>query len=216
MRRTVMFAILAAVLMAAVPLSMTDGGSDAGYAQSDSITVSPSISDISLEAGGSIDLYLDIHNKLDRTDTDPNTLVIYVMMVPQDHIDATYPDGQRIEIGGQEIGSCKVHLHVDEYSPEDSYSISFTITINDPDRGYPIRADASDTFSITVHSKYSSADYYNKFFGVWDNNMPAPLDGAWFPALITFLTVLLAAIAVIIYVIPAVNRIFSKKGDDEK
>lgn len=187
-------------------ISEDSSATDRHLAQSDDISVSPSMSDIELRAGETVKVYLDIHNLFPKgSDDDPNTLIVYVHYTGKDSdINVTFPNGYRVEVDGEELGYCEVDIEVWKYARSTEHEISFDIYINDPDRGFPIRADASDTVRISVHSDLSSENYYNKIMGIWDNNLPSPLDGPLFTTIISFAIWLLIAIVIAYFLIPIV------------
>lgn len=213
-RRIRVLTLVAAVLLSASMLPLLAGPSDAAdthLAQPDSISVSPSVTEASLSAGESMRIYLDIRNELDFEEGRPHTLVVYIQYTEESSdIRIDFPNGNRVQIDGREIGYCEMVISVWEYATTTEHEISFDIWINDPDRGYPIRADASDMMSISVHSELSSGDSYNKILGYWPNPFPAPFDGSIVSAAISFMAWIAAAIVTAYFVLPYAIGSFRK------
>lgn len=200
----VVLVISASALLMVAPFA---SATDRQFAQSDDISVSPSRSDIALKAGESTMVYLDIHNLLPKgSSDDPNTLVVYIYYDGSDtDIKVTFPQGNRVEIEGEELSHCEINVEVWRYARSTEHEVSFDIYINDPDRGFPIKADASDTVRISVHSDLSSENYFNKIMGLWENNLPAPFNEPWFTALFSFMIWILIAIIVAYGVLPLIT-----------
>lgn len=188
--------------------------SDEGYlAQAGDVSVSPSVTDISINAGESVTMFLDIKNKL----TDPDkTLIVYVYHddSKSEHIEVSFPEGNRIEVKPGAVDSCKVLITVSDFADTDNYNLSFDIMINDPDRGSPIRAEASDIFTISVKSNISGDGFKNKFLGIWENNLPGVLGTSAFAAAVTLVMVLCIAYIIGLWLIPRLERTF--RGGDSR
>lgn len=72
-------------------------------------------------------------------------------------------------------------------------------------------------FTVSVSSALASDGEYGRFFGIIPNTLDAPLDGAWFPALVTFLVLTLVTVAVSELVIPLFARLIGdRKTREEK
>lgn len=212
--------LMAAVLLTASILPILSVPSDADtthLAQPDSISVSPSCTEASLTAGGSQRIYLDIRNELSFEENKPHTLVVYVEYTEKNSdISIDFPNGNRVQIDGREIGYCEMVVSVWEYATTTEHEITFDIWINDPDRGYPIRADASDMFSISVHSPLSSGDNYNKILGFLPNPFPAPFNTSIVAAGISLMVWIAAAIIIAYFIVPYTIKIFKKAKDKEE
>ena len=180
------------------------------YAQADDISISPSINRIDIVAGDSAPLYLDIKNTLkDRS------LVVYVYPDVSDEISISFPEGQRIVLGPEELGYSSMMITVDKYAEEKDYEISFRIMINDPERGSVIESNASSILSVYVTSEIISDNYQNRFFGYFENNLPSIFGESWFPALITLIAFVCVAYLIGMRLIPYIIRRFFKEGGDE-
>lgn len=182
-------------------------------AQADDVRVSPSVDHISIKAGQSTTIYLDAHNMLTQTDTDPNTLAVYFNFKDTDDISVDFPNGSRVQIDGGEIGYCEVKIHVNKYATSTEHIMTFDITINDPDRGSPIKAFDSDLISISVYSELSAGESYNKILGMWTNPLPAPLNDPLFTTVISLLVWISVAIIVAYFIIPFLYKYYENMKD---
>jgi hypothetical protein len=180
------------------------------YAQADDISISPSINHLDIIAGDSAPLYLDIKNTLND-----RSLVVYVYPNVGDEIGISFPDGQRIVLGPEQLGYCSMMISVDKYAEERDYEISFRIMINDPERESVIEANASSVLSVSVTSDIISDDYYNRFFGYFENNFPSIFGESWFSALITMIAFVAVAYLIGLKLVPYVINRFFREGKDE-
>lgn len=218
-RSSKLMVILTVVLAVSLlmPLAMCQtSDADVRYAQPDDIAVSPSLSSMVVDAGDSKTIYLDIHNKMSYSEEDPNILVVYVYFNNIDDVNVSFPDGNRTEIKGQDIGSCKVVVSVDKYASAVNHKLSFTILINDPDRGSSIRAEASDLVKIEVHSNFSAGDNYNKIMGIWDNPLPEPFNSPLMTTILSFLMWVAIAIIVAYFLLPFLYDVAKKAREKAK
>ena len=200
MKRGIVFfavALLFATAFAGVFLSDSTDATDEIYAQPNDIRVSPSMNNLRLDAGDSVKIYLDIVNNFERD------LVVYIYYTDKDpDIEIDFPNGHRIEIEEGRVGYCEMDITVGKYARSTDHALSFEITINDPLRGSPIRADASNSLMITVSSKLSSGEQYNKILGFIDNHLPAPFNTSLVSAIITLFVWILVAITIAYLVLP--------------
>ncbi len=180
------------------------------YAQADDISISPSINHLDIVAGDSAPLYLDIKNKLND-----RSLVVYVYPNVGDEIGISFPEGQRIVLGPDQLGYCSMMITVDKYAEERDYEISFRIMINDPERGSVIEANASSVLSVSVTSDIISDDSYNRFFGYFENNLPSFFGESWFSALITMIAFVAAAYLIGLKLVPYIINRYFREGKDE-
>ena len=190
--------VLAASIFAAIPFSSS--GETVELAQPDDISVSPSMNNLSLKAGDSITIYLDIFNKFSRE------VVVYVYYDDDQDGDITvgFPNGHRISIKGESMGYCELDISVDRYARSTDHALSFNIKINDPLREHTIEADASHSLMITVSSELSAGEQYNKILGMIDNHLPAPLNSPLATTIITLLIWVLVAVIVAYFILPVV------------
>lgn len=182
---------------------------DVKYAQPDDISVSPSLSNITLNAGDSVKVHLDIYNEFERS------IVVYVYYLNGDKdITVDFPEGHRIQLEPKETKDCVLNITVNKYARSTDHDISFNISINDPERGKPIEADASHSLMISVTSELSAGKQYNKIMGVIDNNLPAPLDSPLATTLITIAIWILIAVAVAYGIVPLLTNAGKKVMDE--
>lgn len=205
------------VMSLAIPamIALCDTEDSAGdsieYAGPYDISVSASLSDISLKAGDSVKVYLDIRNTFTRE------LVVYVYYNGSDpDLDVSFPNGHRIEVDAGKIQPCEIDITVWKYARSTDHTISFDIRINDPERGNTIEAAASDMFVISVTSDLSAGKSYNKIMGVVDNNLPAPFNGSWFSAIVSLAIWILIAGAVAYIAVPLVQQAIVDAKKEEK
>jgi|GEM_PF-2764570 len=209
-RGIVLFAValLFATAFAGVFLSDSVDASDEKYAQPNDISVSPSMNNLQLNAGDTVKIYLDIVNNFDRE------LVVYVYYTNSDpDIVVNFPNGHRVQLDKGEIKECEMDITIGKYAKSTDHALSFDITINDPKRGFPIPAEASNSLMITVSSELSSGEQYNKILGFIDNRLPAPLNGSIVSAAITLFVWIFIAIVVAYFILPAAISTGKKAGE---
>ena len=209
-RRITLFAvaILVATVFAGVCMSDSADAADDVLAQPNDISVSPSMNNLQLNAGDTVKIYLDIVNNFERN------LVVYIYYNNTDpDITVDFPNGHRVQLDKDEIKECEMDITVGKYAKSTDHALSFDITINDPKRGFPIPAEASNSLMITVSSKLSSGEQYNKILGFIDNHLPAPFNGPIVSAAITLLIWILVAIIVAYFILPAAISTGKKAGE---
>lgn len=169
--------------MAVCDLSDGDYDYDDYLAQASDIAVSPSRSSVMMKAGDTTTIFLDVQNTLERT------LVVYVeCAVEFDDLAVTFPkDDGRLVVEGKEVEGCPVTLTASKFSNTYNHSLKFKITLNDPKRGSSIEAESNDIINVYIDPLTYGDNYYNKFFGLLDNNFDGPLGHSWFPALVTIM-----------------------------
>lgn len=81
--------------------------------------------------------------------------------------------------------------------------------------------DEADTFTkevyieVSVTSVYTSGSAYNKFFGLFDNDLPSPLNTPYATAAITLVLWIIATIVMCELIIPLLARLVGAKKDAE-
>lgn len=190
---------------AAVCMMPSASADDPHYALDDDIAVSPSASNITVATGESFTIFLDVKNNF------TNNLRVYVYggQVSK-FITLEFPEGHDLTVKPDEIESIPVTIIVDRYADAGDYSVSFDISINDPDRGKPISATASNIVSIDVHSTTNGTEMYNRFLGLWDNKLDEPLDGSWFPAVLSFIFIIAGGYLVSFVVYPYIKGLIKR------
>lgn len=181
------------LLLLALPLALPAADA-AQYAQPQDISVSPSISQVTIKAGESVPIWLDVHNKLVSDDNDPRTLMVYFNVKNLDGFTVRFPDDiNYVKVDGGSIDRCKVIVTADDFARSRQTTLSFDVVINDPDRGSPIHSTADDIVRISIESVYDSERFYGKFFGLIDNNLPSILGSSYFSAVVTAMMVYVLA-----------------------
>lgn len=184
-----------------------DSQADKYLAQDKDVTISASTSKVRLVAGDTMSLYLDIKNTIDK----PLVVYVYAEDLPQGvHVD--FPNGQRVQLDGHELGYCSLVIHLDNYIDISNYDLSFKIMLNDPDRGFAIESMASNLVNIQVLSNVAGSENYNKFFGIFENNLPSVFGEAWFAAVVTLIDFFAVAYLLGFQLIPHLAKRFSKEG----
>ncbi|MCQ2084585.1 MAG: mechanosensitive ion channel [archaeon] len=109
--------------------------------------------------------------------------------------------------------SLKMEMSADKYAHQGDYTLTVkfgvdSLTSTDYEEGVI-------TMPISVSSNLSASEQYNRFMGIWDNNLPAPFDDAWFAALITGLVWIIIGYFVRLFAVPIVMGIIMKKDDED-
>ncbi|MDO5853661.1 MAG: mechanosensitive ion channel family protein, partial [Thermoplasmata archaeon] len=106
---------------------------------------------------------------------------------------------------GESVSTITLTITSDSYADtgEDlgTLTISLTNTNDTTDsltKTYPV--------TVNVTSVYTSGDAYNKFFGIFPNNLGSPFDSKWFTAAVTMILWIIATIIVSELIIPLFTR----------
>ncbi len=71
-------------------------------------------------------------------------------------------------------------------------------------------------FNINIESIYDTSSTYNKFFGIFENNLPAPFDGPWVPCIVSIIVwIIIAQLAVMVIAPRLAKRLDKHTTDDD-
>lgn len=129
------------------------------------------------------------------------------------HIDISVTPGD-LEIKPHEYASVTLSVVAGKYTSQGNYMAAVSFHVRD---GSNPASEESGTqeFSLVVDSDLSSGSQYNKFMGIWANEMPEPFNTAWFSALITGLIWILIGTIARLIAVPVIMRIIMKKDDPD-
>lgn len=99
----------------------------------------------------------------------------------------------------------------EKYAHQSSYTITLTFTVQNSE----ITEQGTATLALDVHSNLTS-DKYNKFLGIFVNDLDGILGEVWFTALVSFFCMLAIGYAVMFVAVPVCSRIVMKKDDPER
>lgn len=115
------------------------------------------------------------------------------------------------------IATVSVTFHADSYADTESHTGIVRITANDIYSEDQSTVSKDTEVTVNVNSVYSSSGSYNKFFGVFENNLGSPLDKPWFTALVTLILWMVATVIVSELIIPIFTHLFgNRKTPEEK
>ncbi len=219
--KAAVLAVIAMLAVVAVPLSLADDG-DAITENGVEVTIrggSDSI-DMSIDGGATKTTVIYITNttseSLDFTVPsihNGHATIASVVKVGGEVSSMVYPAGDG---DGRDIAVVTVTVHTDRNSDDEPVSgeMSLKFTVIGSGETFTI----SVPYNITIDSIYSSADAFNKFFGIIPNTLPSPFDSEWFTCAVTLVLWILATIVVCEVIIPLIIRLvrFNKSKDDRK
>ena len=120
------------------------------------------------------------------------------------------------DVSDKTICTVTLDITADEYAKSQTDTAGAKVIITDVSDGSSVIIDI--TMNVDVESQYYSKDAFNKFFGLFPNNLPEPLDNQWFTALVTLVIWILATVVVANFVIPILTRLvgFRKTSEERK
>lgn len=219
--RIAAFALVAMLMVLAVPLSFSDDG-DAISQNGIDVTIrggGDSLS-IDIESGSSKTTTLYVKNNTDRyydltmaTVNGENVSVEGDISINNARNSMLYPSG---DDNGRDIATLTVTITTDKMADDEVVKDSLVLKLT-------AIGGSADSFTIlvpytiNVESIFSSADSFNKFFGIIPNTLPHPFNNEWVTSALTLILWIVATIIVCEIVIPLFAGIVRfKKSKDEK
>lgn len=219
-RRTATVVLAALLLALTVPLVSADHD-DAATADDVSVTLENKASSISLsiDSGKSKTAYIYVHNgsedylhlgipQVDISDVDMDADVR--ILTSDSGYNVLYPAGDP-----KSYGIIAITFSVDELADTHTASDEIELRFQALDDG--------TTFSVTVpvtleiHSVFTSDGSYNKFFGIFPNTLPAPLDSPWVASAVTLVLWIVATVVMCELIIPLfAGLVRMRKSKEEK
>lgn len=157
--------------------------------------------------------------KIEMKNMDSASCTVYISNESQTTIHAEFKavsdkhisvEGTNLMIDAGKIGQETITFTSKSDAPSGTYDtiVDFVITsLGSSSSSF----ESEIMFSVKVTSGYYSSDAYNSFFGVIPNTFDEPLNGAWFPALVTIIVYMVISWVLCVVIIPAVLRIFGNK-----
>lgn len=107
-----------------------------------------------------------------------------------------------------------ITLNADKFARQGDYTVSYTVTVWDMDNNMA----SEDTFSHPLHvgSSLSTSDTYNKFLGIFPNELESPLDNILVTVVVTVIAWFLIGIAVMFVAVPVVTILMTRKDDPDR
>ena len=107
-----------------------------------------------------------------------------------------------------------ITLNADKFARQGDYTVSYTVTVWDMDNSLA----SEDTFSHPLHvgSSLSTSDTYNKFLGIFPNELESPLDNILVTVVVTVIAWFLIGIAVMFVAVPVVTILMTRKDDPDR
>ena len=127
-------------------------------------------------------------------------------------IDLSVPSDE-VLLKPEESVKMAASLTTDRYTPKGDYEMTVSMSVMD---GTSEPQGADMVIPISVTSNYSSGEKYNRFFGYFDNDLPAPYNTAVSTAILTFLMWIgigFAAVIVFILLLKAIFKIIERDSD---
>jgi small-conductance mechanosensitive channel len=115
---------------------------------------------------------------------------------------------------GSDIYRGEICLKVDKVAePHEQVKVTMIIGITD------IHDKSTDiieiVFLVKVSSIYDTSMFYNKFLGIFDNTLPAPLDSPWVPFVVTILFWIIVSEVACVVLAPRLARRLDKFTSDD-
>ncbi|MGI6008929.1 MAG: mechanosensitive ion channel domain-containing protein [Methanomethylophilus sp.] len=174
--------------------------------------------DLSVSANGEVSFAFSLYNASDTdahvsvdVETDNSKVTLKSLTITNEDGNTT----NRIAAG--ELTLIEVTLTADKCAHQGDYTVTVTAsayeltssTAEDPSTG-------SFTIGLSVNSNLSSESKYNKFLGVFDNDLDGFMGEAWFTALVSFFGFLAIGYLVMFIAVPLCVRIVMKKDDPDR
>ncbi|MGN0097922.1 MAG: mechanosensitive ion channel family protein [Candidatus Methanomethylophilaceae archaeon] len=120
------------------------------------------------------------------------------------------------DVSDKTICTVTVDITAGEYAKSQTDTVGATIIVTDVSDGSLVTIQI--TMNVDVESQYYSEDAFNKFFGIFPNTLPEPLDNEWITAAVTLIIWIVATIVVSYLVIPLLTRLvgFRKSSEERK
>ena len=122
-------------------------------------------------------------------------------------------DSGEVLVGSQSAEKVEASLSTDRYTPMADYEITIMMVVMD-DTSEPYQQTMAIPVSVT--SNYSSGEHFNKFFGIWENNLPSPYNNAVATTVITLIMwigIAIAAGVLTLIVLKWIFRITERESD---
>ena len=122
-------------------------------------------------------------------------------------------DNGEVLVDTESATTLEAYLSTDRYTSMDDYEITIVMLVMD-NASEPYQQTM--TVPISVTSNYSSGENFNKYFGIWENNLPYPYNTAAVTTIITFLMwigISIAAGILTLVVLKWIFRITERESD---
>lgn len=210
--------LLAAVLMAVLALSAVQMSpqSEASATVGDGdISVKGTVGSVSIYAGTSKTFDIVVVNNLPyvANSTENQRMILFSL---EEHGGISSDAGVRyIILEGQKFQTVTITLSADKYAKTEVYYMEMKMDVRAMDGTDTSTVSKMYTIQVKVDSPLSSGDSFNKILGVFDNNLPSPLNQPWASAIITFIIWTIIGLVVAAIVTPILFRILSHRGADD-
>ena len=114
---------------------------------------------------------------------------------------------------GKEAREIDAAFTTDRYTSMDEYTITLVMSVMD---GTNDAMESSMDIPVSVTSDYSSGEKFNRFFGIFDNNLPSPFNTAPAAAIITLIVWIGISIAIgllSLFVLKSIFRVIDRDSD---
>ena len=194
-----------ALVLSAFVIPMTE--SDASVTENDVVIQIPELKYDSEKSSNTI-LTIDLPNSGSTsytayiTNNSASMIAAVFWADDNKYIDVT---GTNIDVAAGDIGkeTLTFKAAADAPSGRSTVEVHFTITSLGTESN---SFDSSIAFDVVVESGYYSDEAYNCFFGFLPNNFSEPLNGAWFPALVTLIAYMVVSWMLCVIIIPLLMR----------
>ena len=107
-----------------------------------------------------------------------------------------------------------ITLNADKFARQGDYTISYTVTV----MGMDYIVESEDTYSHPLHvgSSLSTSDTYNKFLGIFPNELESPLDSVLVTVAVTIVAWFLIGIAAMCVAVPLITILMTRKDDPDR
>jgi len=170
--------------------------------------------------------------ELSLANTQSKSWIIYVVNQSEYYLDVSFqtnsankdvifsetPSGKLLmPVGatdGSNIKEGTVTITADDYAETlDDVIAELIITVTDINEN--ITVVKTVTFNVDVKSIFDTSGSYNKFLGVFENTLPAPLNTPWVPFIVTIIFWIIVAEAACIVIAPRLAKVLDKRTTDD-
>ena len=204
---TGILAIFAVFMLAAVSPAISDDSS-ASMDSTDLKVVYDDDQVITMSASSTKEFTFYVHNMLSEN------RVLYVSAETGTSSVTVNTSSAPMQILANEDKLITLEITADKYAHQDDYTI--TLTFKQFDGANP-ESPKVGTYEFKLHIESNlSSDKYNKFLGVFPNELDGMMGELWFTALVSFFGLLAIGLVVMVIAVPVCSLIVMKKDDPER
>lgn len=187
MKNGIAVSTLLVILICALSISVpTIDGENVNSVTCNGVTLTVIDDNIEMRSSEADEVHIHIHNS--------NTMAVTVRISSPDGavIKAEIAEKEISVASGKTVDTVCI-LSTDRYTDKGTYDVSVVLSVMD---GINPLMNETLHLDVTVISQYSINERFNKFFGIFENNLESPFNQPWFTALVTLIAWIFISFAV--------------------